>query len=763
MVGPGTGDPRSHPAVDAATALHRRQEASTLFERGRLPEAERALDDLVADLGTPGTLALSGELARALIAQATVLRLANRWEEALASLGRAEDVVRDLPLARPFTLNIHHIRTKLLADPDSPVYDPSAAADELALLRRDARLAGMEWIADELESDLAFRAGDWAKTVSVGARAAEALTRLGWPAAVAGLRLRFGDAWLELGDLQRAEAENALADEHLARWGAPDMRAHGELQLARIRSRQGDHDAAWGHAVGALDGFDSLIRNFRVLSEQQRFLADKLRAYGQAFGIARAAGDAPSWLLRAWTVAERAKSFSLCQLVANADVPFLAAADPAQRARMKQLDETLDRLERDVAPGTPAQPQQPHGDEELSRVHAERQALLDQLMAENPRWSALRRPPPLALEDELAGLHAGGWSPLSFYWQEEETPAARQGRRAATLHTFFSPAPGVIEHREVPWSAAERERLAAARAALSGRVPGRAKLCAPELVEKILPSSYRTGMADADGPTLLISAHQDLHMLPLHAFGDEGERLMDRRPFQYIPTLALLPLARESEASGAVAAIGCPRDGFPRDQPLPQIPGEIDDIARIWSARNGGRVCSALIPADGTVEGAQIPASAWAKFQYLHVACHGYFPETRPFDAELRLGREAIRMASLFEIQLNASLVTFSACSLGRHVSGDRAGQGNADEWVGMYLPLFYAGASDLLLSLWDADSDDARKLMPELHRQIANQHHAPALALKDALRVVEDDPEAFWANWYLVGIPHTARRSTDG
>jgi hypothetical protein len=169
--------------------------------------------------------------------------------------------------------------------------------------------------------------------------------------------------------------------------------------LARLELAKGDHDAAWD-TPGALDGVESLIRHFRLLADQQRFVADKLPYYDVAFdvGLAR---DGPEGVLRAWSVAERAKSFYLCQLVANAEVSLFEGLDPARVGRLRALEDDLDTRERQQARGGSV--------EELEELSREKQELLDALMRENPRWWPAR-PASFDLIGELERL-GSAWTP----------------------------------------------------------------------------------------------------------------------------------------------------------------------------------------------------------------------------------------------------------------------------------------------------------------------------------------------------------------
>jgi CHAT domain-containing protein len=108
----------------------------------------------------------------------------------------------------------------------------------------------------------------------------------------------------------------------------------------------------------------------------------------------------------------------------------------------------------------------------------------------------------------------------------------------------------------------------------------------------------------------------------------------------------------------------------------------------------------------------------------------------------------------LFSAHLGNARVFLSACSLGRQEDG--FGKPTAgDEWIGLYLPIFYSGAQQLLVSLYDADSETAMRVMVDLHASLS-KGLALAAAFQSAIKGAIDEgrPPALWANWYLVGLP---------
>jgi len=242
-----------------------------------------------------------------------------------------------------------------------------------------------------------------------------------------------------------------------------------------------------------------------------------------------------------------------------------------------------------------------------------------------------------------------------------------------------------------------------------------------------------------------------LRGLPLHALEVDGVYAGERWPVQYTPGLGLaVTAAMSADAEGALL-IGCVQDGF-EDPPLPDVDAEIRDLAATWTTPARTPVAK-LISADESLAEVGCPPTTWSGFEILHFACHGVFRADQPFDAALRIGGEAVRASELFAVKLGARIVTLSACALGRHARRWGNRQLVGDEWVGLYLPLFYAGARSLVASLWDAESWTARQFMKALHASLASGTES-VLAFHAAARAVRSEPAPFWANWCLVGFP---------
>jgi CHAT domain-containing protein len=272
-----------------------------------------------------------------------------------------------------------------------------------------------------------------------------------------------------------------------------------------------------------------------------------------------------------------------------------------------------------------------------------------------------------------------------------------------------------------------------------------------ELVSKVLPDEALEATAACD--TILISPHRRLRLMPLHAIRlREGSLLIERQAVHYLPTLAMLPFARRETPPADVLLLGCAQDNF-RSPALAGVPDEIKGLTDLWSRARPGAVTSIELAASDDLEGRKIPIGAWSRYGIVHLACHGVFDSRDPLGVSLRLGSEGLRASEWFGARLTARVVSLGACDVGQH--GDRweGLESASDEWLGLVLPLFYAGARNLVVSLWKANSEQATQFMQALHGALADGQD-PAQAFRLAARDLKDLPIGLWANWYLVGFP---------
>ncbi|MBN2567833.1 MAG: CHAT domain-containing protein, partial [Deltaproteobacteria bacterium] len=122
-----------------------------------------------------------------------------------------------------------------------------------------------------------------------------------------------------------------------------------------------------------------------------------------------------------------------------------------------------------------------------------------------------------------------------------------------------------------------------------------------------------------------------------------------------------------------------------------------------------------------------------------------------PLDSALLLAADSnndglLRAADLYNLSLNADLVTLSACetALGRVSTGD--------DVVGFTRGFLYAGARSLISSLWQVDDRATRDLMVHFYINLSKMSKDEALR-QAQLETKEQYPHPYyWAAFLLTG-----------
>ncbi len=211
------------------------------------------------------------------------------------------------------------------------------------------------------------------------------------------------------------------------------------------------------------------------------------------------------------------------------------------------------------------------------------------------------------------------------------------------------------------------------------------------------------------GRDLLIVPHGSLHYVPFAALHDGEKFLMQGRALRYLPSAMLLGLMPEARAFSAstqdpvnrMLILGNPDLGQAAlDLPAAQL--EAQDLQAMF-ARN-----SELFVRLAATE-TLIKERAY-DFSHIHVASHGEFSADAPLESRLKLSKDAkndgmLSVSEIYGLRLNAKLVMLSACEtgLGSISSGD--------DVVGLTRGFLYAGAQNVVGSLWEVDDDATAEL----------------------------------------------------
>jgi CHAT domain-containing protein/Tfp pilus assembly protein PilF len=233
---------------------------------------------------------------------------------------------------------------------------------------------------------------------------------------------------------------------------------------------------------------------------------------------------------------------------------------------------------------------------------------------------------------------------------------------------------------------------------------------------------------------LIFVPHGPLHFLPFHALRRAEGYLSDQYTVSYAPSAALFALCEQRPASNNQTSLVL---GVP-DRRAPQIKGEVQSV-------------TTLLPYADLFVGKQATADVLrrrgSECSILHIATHGIYRQDNPLFSAIKLGDSYLNLYDLYQLRLGARLVTLSGCATGMNFVA--AG----DELIGLQRGLFCAGATSLLLSLWDVHDDSTAELMVEFYKGYIRSHDM-AGSLRTAmqrLRTRQPHPY-FWAPFVLVG-----------
>ena len=243
---------------------------------------------------------------------------------------------------------------------------------------------------------------------------------------------------------------------------------------------------------------------------------------------------------------------------------------------------------------------------------------------------------------------------------------------------------------------------------------------------------------------LTIVAHGALHYLPFAALNDGKQDLIDRFNLRMLPSASVLKYLRpaQSDKLEHMLILGNPDlNNAAYDLPGAQL--EAEKLAEHFAAQNLLLRKKASKTAFNALAG---------DASFIHVASHGQFDAAKPLHSGLILAPDAqndgrLSVSDLYQLQLDAEMVTLSACETGLGAVA------NGDDVVGLTRGFLYAGASTVIASLWQVDDDATAYLMMRMYEHIQRGGR------RDALRQAQLETRAkfahpvYWASFYLTGL----------
>jgi|GEM_PF-1206125 len=554
------------------------------------------------------------------------------------------------------------------------------------------------------------------------------------------------------GNLARAELLIHQAQGFIRAYNIPALNYQVSFQLGKIAERKNQSSEALDHYCDAITQIERM-RGTVVVELRGDFLKDKMQVYESAVFTALAQTD----FERAYDYIERSKSRALTELLANQVDLQVRPRNPADEPLIEQLNKLREEHNRlytilnqslEFTPnlrGTTLEslnPEMVETQSELRKREKQIEQILMQLQIRNAAYAedssllevTSESPQPWLDQDTLL---------VEYYIARDEVLALAISADQKRVFRNLIPAGKLA--RLIDTLSLSLQNM---KPHLAGKFLGATQAQLNNLYKALFAplAEFASGFRH-----LIFVAHGPLHYLPFHALWNSstGRYLVEDFEVSYLPAASQIKFYRQR--SEELCRETTPKSslimGYSSNNNLPFVVQEATEIATLLHEK----------PYLESEVRRGIMEQAGAAYRVVHLASHGHFRADAPLFSFVELADGRLMTTDVFNMKLNANLVTLSACESGLNVIT------GGDELVGLSRACLYAGAASLLLSLWRVEDQSTTCLMKEFYQKLNQPGVTRAAALRQAqialLRgeLAPEQPESyrhpyFWAPFFLIG-----------
>src|SRR3984893_436405 len=601
------------------------------------------------------------------------------------------------------------------------------------------------WLIDLYQGLLLFHEGRFFESRRLGAAAAAFFDQSALPGKAVLAHLLLARIALQVGDPVEAQKE---ADESLSRLASlqtPVLAYQAHLLQGQLAQARNDRPAALRALLAAKESLETMRSRLHGEELKISFLKNRMQVYESLMDLFISGDGSDASTEEALACMEAAKSRSMIEMIfqSGQSLPLGEAGQSDLVRRIRDLREELNWYYHRIELEQLRPEEKSH--QRLGSLQEKAQSQEKELMR------TLRELP--AHERENATLEA----PAEFSLAKLQVHLPPD----ATLVEYFSAGDrlvaAVITRKEIqilPVTLLSRVahflqllRFQLSKFRMGNEYVRRFEEPLLRATHSHLASLYGELIAPLgpffQGKHLIVVPHGPLHFLPFHALRNGEEYLCDAFTVSYAPSATVFCWCQEKAASASTSSLVF---GI-ADERAPQILQEAQSVAALLphsSLHVGDHATSSVLRKKGPQSG------------LLHLATHGIYRQDNPMFSGIRLGDGYLNLYDLYQMRLDAKLVTLSGCATGMNFVA--AG----DELLGLQRGLFCAGATTLLLSLWDVHDQSTSQLMQFFYREFLRTGNM-AGALQHAMherRLLNPHPY-FWAPFVLVGKLSDSARLT--
>ena len=303
-----------------------------------------------------------------------------------------------------------------------------------------------------------------------------------------------------------------------------------------------------------------------------------------------------------------------------------------------------------------------------------------------------------------------------------------------------------------------------------------------ELAYNLYSQLVEPVLADLDSKSLIIVPDQSLHYLPFEMLltetpvssnYDNFQYLIRDYQISYVPSGTVLQMLTEHKISDpknlfAVAPFNestlsvedeVAASRYITDlSPLPLTRYETDEIAKIFD--EAGSLREFIFPEEIKIllgdeaTRSTIQNTSFQDYGYIHFATHAFVNEEDPALSGIAFwgdedGDGVMYVNDIYNMNLNADLVVLGACETG--LGTVYKGEG----MIGFTRAFTYAGASNLMVSMWKVNDQPTANLMIQFYRNVKDGHsysESLQMAKLELINQPEFAAPRHWAAFILQG-----------
>ena len=592
------------------------------------------------------------------------------------------------------------------------------------------------WLLDLYQGLLLFHEGRYFEARRLCAGAAKFFDQAALPGKAALAHLLLARIALQVGELPAAKSETDAAIAKISGLQAPVLAYQTHFLRGQLAQTRDDRPAAFTAYQEARKSLEALRSRLHAEELKISFVKNRLQVYEALVDLHLSGDGGDASAGEAFSCIEAAKSRSMTEMIfqSGQSLPLGDTGQSELVRRIRDLREELNwyyhriELEQLRPEDTSAKRLQQLQEKALSHEN-EFLRTLRELPAHERENAALESPTNFSLEKLQAAIPADA-ALIEYYSTGDRLVAAVVTRNSIEI------TPITVFSRVLHFLHLLRFQLSKFR--MGATYTQRFEQPLLQATQSHLESLYAELIAPLrqhlQAKHLIFVPHGPLHFLPFHALKNGDAYLCDTHTISYAPSATVFALCQEKPPSDMSASLVM---GIP-DERAPQILDEVQSVAAILPKAN------LFLGAEATTE---VLKTKGGQSTLLHIATHGTYRQDNPMFSGIRLGDGYLNLYDLYQMRLSARHVTLSGCATGMNFVA--AG----DELLGLQRGLFCAGASSLLLSLWDVHDSSTAQLMQAFYKGYMETGNM-AVALQSAMKQLrQQNPHPyFWAPFVLVG-----------